>query len=169
MSRIPPVEIEHIPEKLRARAQNPFFQTMAYRPEILEPTMALLKATMRGGSIEPRLKELVAVRVSQVNHCSYCRKTRSALARQLGVSEELLKALYHIDDHRHLFDARELAAIRYAELMTAGAQDISEEVWDELQQHFDDGEIVELSTVIGLFNFFNRFADALQIELPQDR
>ena len=42
----------------------------------------------------------------------------TALARQLGVTEELLDALYHIDTHRHLFTTRELAALRFAEVMT---------------------------------------------------
>jgi alkylhydroperoxidase family enzyme len=85
----------------------------------------------------------------------------TALARQFGVSEALLDAMYHIDQYKHLFTDRELVALRYAEIMTTSARDVDEELWDELQAYFDDGEIVELSTVIGLFNFFNRFADAL--------
>jgi len=93
-------------------------------------------------------------------------ETHTALARQLGVSEALLDALYRIDEHRHLFTDRELVALRFAEIMTTSARDVDEALWDELQAHFDDGEIVELATVIGLFNFFNRFADALQILQP---
>ena len=90
-------------------------------------------------------------------------EAHTALARQLGVSEALLNALYHIDKHRHLFTEQELAALRFAEIMTTSARNVDENVWDELQAHFDDGQLVELATVIGLFNFFNRFADALQI------
>ena len=92
-------------------------------------------------------------------------EAHTALARQLGVEEQLLDALYHIDKHRHLFSARELTALRYAEIVTTSARSVDEELWDELQAHFDDGEIVELTTVIGLFNFFNRFADALQLDI----
>lgn len=87
----------------------------------------------------------------------------TALAKQLGVTEELLDALYRIDEHQHLFSERELVALRFAEMMTTSAQDIDEELWDRLQAHFDDGQLIELSSVIGLFNFFNRFADALEI------
>ncbi len=87
----------------------------------------------------------------------------TALARQLGVTEELLDALYHIDSYRALFTDRELLALRFAEIMTTSAREVDEDLWDELQAHFDDGEIVEIATVIGLFNFFNRYADALQI------
>ena len=79
------------------------------------------------------------------------------------MSEELLDALYHIDEHRHLFSERQLAAIRLAEIMTTSARDVDEVLWDELQSHFDDGQLVELTTVIGLFNFFNRFADVLHL------
>jgi len=91
----------------------------------------------------------------------------TALAKQLGVSEALLDALYHIDEQRHLFTDRELVALRLAEIMTTGAREVNEALWIELQAHFDDGELVEIATVIGLFNFFNRFADALQILPPQ--
>ena len=91
----------------------------------------------------------------------------TALARQWGVSEELLDALYHIDTHRHLFTARELVALRFAEIMTTSGRDVDEALWDELQTHFDDGELVELASVIGLFNFFNRYVDALRI-LPEE-
>ncbi len=90
----------------------------------------------------------------------------TALARQLGVSEALLDALYHIDTHRHLFSERELAALRYAEIITTSARDVDEALWDEMQAHFEDAELVEITTVIGLFNFFNRFADALRILPP---
>ena len=82
----------------------------------------------------------------------------------MGVDEALLDALYHIDEHRELFTDRELVAIRYAEIVTTSARDVDEALWDELQSYFDDGEIVELTTVIGLFNFFNRFADALKLD-----
>ena len=80
------------------------------------------------------------------------------------MDESLLDALYHIDEHRHLFTDRELVALRYAEIVTTDARSVDEELWDALQSYFDDGEIVELTTVIGLFNFFNRFADALKID-----
>lgn len=92
----------------------------------------------------------------------------TALARQLGVTEELLDALYHIDTHRHLFTERELAALRFAEIATTSARDVDEELWDELQAHFDDGQLVELTSVVGLFNFFNRYADAFQIRPPEN-
>jgi alkylhydroperoxidase family enzyme len=47
------------------------FRTMAHRPNIMQAAMQLLEVVMRQGAVEPQLKELLAIRVSQVNHCSY--------------------------------------------------------------------------------------------------
>ncbi|WP_322481114.1 carboxymuconolactone decarboxylase family protein [Thermogemmatispora sp.] len=78
MSRIPPVEDSQFwPEDRENDASQAFatmrdlFRVMAHRPEIARQTMQLLQTVMRGGSVEPRLKELLAIRVSQVNYCHY--------------------------------------------------------------------------------------------------
>jgi alkylhydroperoxidase family enzyme len=87
------------------------------------------------------------------------------LAKQLGVSEELLDAMYHIDEHASLFTPAERAALTLAERMTTDPQGVDEETWALVRQHFDDGQIIELTAVIGLFNYFNRFNNALDVEI----
>jgi alkylhydroperoxidase family enzyme len=89
------------------------------------------------------------------------------LAKQLGVTEDLLDAMYNIDQHGHLFTPAERAALTLAERMTTDAHGVDEDVWAELKEHFDDGEIVELAAVIGLFNYFNRFNDALRVDITR--
>jgi alkylhydroperoxidase family enzyme len=73
MSRIPPREdIElTISEQAGSQTMETLFRVMAHRPEIMQPALQLVEAAMRSGTVEPRLKELLAIRVSQVNHCSY--------------------------------------------------------------------------------------------------
>ena len=66
------------------------------------------------------------------------------------------------------FTAGEKAALRLAERMTSDAHQVSDELWTELRRHFDEGELVELMAAIGLFNYFNRFNDALRME-PTER
>ncbi|HEU5367839.1 MAG TPA: hypothetical protein VFU69_05230 [Ktedonobacterales bacterium] len=85
------------------------------------------------------------------------------------MSEALLEAMYHLDQHAHEFSPRELAALRFCELMTTDARDVTEDVWSALQASFDDGEILELAAVIGLMNDLNRFADALKITVERRR
>ncbi len=85
------------------------------------------------------------------------------------MSEALLDAMYHLDQHAQEFSARELAALRFAELMTTDARDVTEDVWNALQASFADEEIIELAAVIGLMNDLNRFADALKITVERRR
>ncbi len=73
--------------------------------------------------------------------------------------------MYHIDQHRDEFTAAELAALALAERMTTDARNVDEDVWAELREHFDEGQIIELAAVIGLFNYFNRFNDALRVDI----
>jgi alkylhydroperoxidase family enzyme len=90
--------------------------------------------------------------------------SHTALAKQLGASQELLDAMYHIDQHADRFTLAERAALSLAERMTTDAHGVDEEVWATLREHFDEGQIVELAAVIGLFNYFNRFNDCLHIK-----
>lgn len=73
MSRIPPREGVALPIGATSGVadMSQLFQVMAHRPIIMEHATQLLEAVMRGGTVEPQLKELLAVRVSQVNHCFY--------------------------------------------------------------------------------------------------
>jgi alkylhydroperoxidase family enzyme len=81
----------------------------------------------------------------------------------------LLDAMYHIDEHAELFTPAERAALTLAERMTTDAHGVDEEVWAELRTHWDEGQIVELAAVIGLFNYFNRFNDALRVDVTPPR
>lgn len=55
-------------------------------------------------------------------------------------------------------------ALRFAERVTLDSNNVDEPLWSELRKHFDEGQVVELAAVIGLFNYFNRFNNALQME-----
>lgn len=91
--------------------------------------------------------------------------SHTALAKQQGVSQALLDAMYHIDAHRDEFTPAERAALALAERMTTDAHGVDEEVWASVREHYDEGQIIELAAVIGLFNYFNRFNDALRVPI----
>ena len=63
-----------------------------------------------------------------------------------------------------LFRSQEKVALRFAERMTRESRQVDEALWAELRRHFDEGEVVELAAAIGLFNYFNRFNNALEME-----
>ena len=47
--------------------------------------------------------------------------------------------------------------------MTTDSNNVDDPLWSQLREHFDEGEIVELASAIGLFNYFNRFNNALMM------
>ncbi len=75
--------------------------------------------------------------------------------------------MYHIDAHAHLFTSAERAALTLAERMTTDAHGVDEEVWASVREHFDEVQVIELAAVIGLFNYFNRFNDALRVPVTR--
>jgi len=62
------------------------------------------------------------------------------------------------------FDLKEKAALRFGLAMTRDANNVSDAVFEELRRNFDEGEIVEIACVVGLFAYFNRFNEALRTE-----
>ncbi len=51
--------------------------------------------------------------------------------------------------------------------MTTDATNVSDDTFGEVKNHFDDGEIVELCAVIGIFHYFNCFNNALHMEISK--
>jgi alkylhydroperoxidase family enzyme len=62
------------------------------------------------------------------------------------------------------FEEREKAALAYAKQLTLNAHAVDEALFGRLRQYYDEGEIVEISAMAGLFNYFNRVNDALLTE-----
>jgi alkylhydroperoxidase family enzyme len=85
------------------------------------------------------------------------------LARRHGWSEEQLNDLVNFRNRSDFTDA-EKAALELAERLTLDSNRVDDEFWSELRKHYDEGEIVELLAAIGLFNYFNRFNNALHME-----
>ena len=86
------------------------------------------------------------------------------MARQLGYTEAELQALDRLEEP-DVFDPPTAAALRYAELATSNAHAVTDELFAELRRQFSNEEILELTCVIGLSNYFNRFTTALRVDL----
>ncbi|MTI56060.1 carboxymuconolactone decarboxylase family protein [Geosporobacter ferrireducens] len=89
------------------------------------------------------------------------------MAKQFGVSEEAIYAMADKEDNPELFTAREKAALEFAERMTVDSNNVDEDLWNRLKEHFDEGEIIEIACVIGVFNYFNRFNNALKVDITK--
>ncbi|MGB8889942.1 MAG: hypothetical protein WCC87_24675 [Candidatus Korobacteraceae bacterium] len=85
------------------------------------------------------------------------------MARRLGWSEEQINDLVNFRERSDLTEA-EKAALELAERATRDSNSVDDDFWNELRKYYDEGEIIELLAAIGLFNYFNRFNNALHME-----
>ena len=56
------------------------------------------------------------------------------------------------------------AALSYADEIHVSGHRVTDEMYSRLRASWDDGQIVEITLVIGMTEYFNRFNDALRVE-----
>ncbi|MDB4910784.1 MAG: alkylhydroperoxidase like protein AhpD family [Gemmatimonadetes bacterium] len=173
-SRVPLPALEDAPPDvrqlfdafMRERGNVPnLFRAASLRPPIVLTLFAHLRAVTGPGEVPVLLKELLTVRVSQLNSCAYCLASHTALSRKYGATDVQLSALEvgQFDD----FEPGWRAALAFADAMTPTGGDVTDEIYAELARWWTAPQIVEITSVIGFFNYFNRFAEALRIPVTR--
>lgn len=123
----------------------------------LEPLIALSKGIHTAGRLEPLLIELVLMRVSQINGCAYCLDMHSKDARAAGETEQRLHVLPAWRETK-LYSERERIALAWAEELTelASPEPVSDALYEQARQHFEEAELVDLTMLVVAINGFNR-------------
>ncbi|WP_311223921.1 MULTISPECIES: carboxymuconolactone decarboxylase family protein [unclassified Acidovorax] len=131
------------------------------------PTQAMmaLENQISAGTLPIGLKELVKMRVSQINGCAFCIDLHVGVARKHGETDRRLH-LVAAWREAGLFDARERAALAWAESLTrlAQTQDVPDSLYDEVTAQFTEAEIVELTLTVVAINGWNRFQVAFRAQ-----
>lgn len=116
----------------------------------------------KSSPLDPVLRSLVTVRVSQINWCDFCVDINSAtLAKRAGSMEkvELLTEWHSLD----IYSPEERLALEYAEAVTYSDRQVSDELMQRLKVTFDDDTIVELTGLIAFQNLSSKFNSALDV------
>lgn len=135
-------------------------------PEAANAMLAVETAS-RTLSIPLALRELVKMRVSQINGCAYCLDLHAPDARKAGITQQQLDVLaaWH---ESPAFSDRERAALGWAEALTrleaTGAPDADHAA---LAEQFSETEQVDLTLVINVINAWNRFAVGFRSVHPE--
>lgn len=151
---------------MRERGNVPnLFRAASLRPPIVLTLFAHLRAVTGPGEIPVLLKELLTVRVSQLNACAYCLASHTALSRKHGATDDQIAA---VGGGRYdVLEPGWRAALAYADAMTPTGNDVTDEIFAELARWWTAPQIVEITAVVGFFNYFNRFAEALRIPVTR--
>jgi len=119
----------------------------------------------RSSPIDPALRSLITVRVSQINWCTFCVDINSATVLRRGIDKAKLAALADFEVSP-LFAEHEKAALAYAEAVTLSDRRTTPDHFTRLRRHFDDDTIIELTGLIAFQNLSSKFNAALGVE-PQ--
>lgn len=119
----------------------------------------------RASPLDPALRSLVTVRVSQINWCAFCIDINSATLLKRGVDEAKLAELSRYETSER-FSPSEKAALCYAEAITYSDRRTTPEHFVSLREHFDDDAIVELTALVSFQNLSSKFNAALGVS-PQ--
>jgi alkylhydroperoxidase family enzyme len=88
------------------------------------------------------------------------------LARQKGASAELLEAIQDRGGRGSIerLEPGWQAALAYADVVHVSGHRVTDDVYAKLRAAWDEGQIVEITLVIGMTEYFNRFNDSLRVE-----
>jgi AhpD family alkylhydroperoxidase len=135
----------------------------APNPDVTTGVQHLFKGIYAGGVPKDTL-ELVHLRASQINGCSFCVNAGAHNMTKAGVSPEKQAAVAAWYDSE-LFDDAERAALALTEAATRLADRpgaVTDEIWDEAAKHYDERQLGALVLMIGVSNFFNRINTTLR-------
>jgi AhpD family alkylhydroperoxidase len=105
------------------------------------------------------LVELVFLRVSQINNCAYCLDMHTRDLLKKGEKIEKIALVQAWGEGGALFDARERAALAWAETVTRVADtNVPDDAYNAARDVFEERELVDLTIAIGLMNAYNRLA-----------
>lgn len=180
MARIPPIqpetvdgELEHFYGAVTAllgRVPN-FYRTLSHAPflaMLLLPFNAAAQREWPGARISGRIKEMIVIKTSHTNGCAYCYAHNTSLGQAAGITQDQIVAMSS-DDYltSELFDARERAAIEWAEHMTRNTAQANDDVWQRLRAQFSEAEAVEITILCAMFNMINRINDSLDVTIEE--
>jgi AhpD family alkylhydroperoxidase len=130
---------------------------MAIR-DVAADTYRRLLALSGAVELDSGLRDLINVRVSQINGCVYCLDTHSSEAREHGERQARLDTLPAWREAPY-FTARERAALALTEAVTLVASThVPDEAYDEAARWFDEQELAQVLFAIIVMNSWNRVA-----------
>jgi AhpD family alkylhydroperoxidase len=117
--------------------------------------------------LDQRLIELVKIRASLLNGCSFCLDMHARDARKLGETERRIFVLGAWRE-TELFTEQERAALALTDAMTLlpEAQDVPDEVYEQATAVFTEDQYRAVAWAITVINAFNRLGVTSHKPLP---
>ena len=151
------------------RGDATFFEVFGNNPGLFDwYTDRFYKEVFHGGTVPRRIKELVRLRLSTIHGCRFCNQGNRQDALAAGLTEAEIDGL--ADYENAPFSAPEKAAMRLADqmLLTNPGGALSKTLYQDLKNHFTDGELLELGMTMAVLSGMAKFLFAFDLVEKED-
>lgn len=138
-------------------------RVFAHHPKLMVGYAALEMASERSNRVSARVKHLAELRAAMVCGCEWCLDFGSSISAGVGIGVRELRELPSYDRSER-FTVVEKLVLDYATSMSRSPVDVPDTLFDQLREHFDEPQLVELTNIISLENYRARFNWAFGIE-----
>jgi uncharacterized peroxidase-related enzyme len=139
--------------------------TMQRKPKLVQAFAQLNGAVMDpAGEVDLGFRRLVGHVASKAAGCLYCQAHTLLGAKNFGISETKLADVWVYATSPH-YSPRERAALDFALAAAAQPNEVADELFARLREHWSEGEVVELLGVVAMFGFLNRWNDTMATPL----
>lgn len=173
MPRLQPLPPETTPE-LKPHFDF-FLGTLGFTPNSVltmqrKPKLVLAFAQLNAAVMDPQgevdlgFRRLIGHVASKAAGCLYCQAHTLLGAKNFGITEEKLTAVWNYASSP-LYNEKERAALDFALAAASQPNAVTDEQFKELQRHWTDTQIVEILGVVAMFGFLNRWNDSMATPL----
>lgn len=132
------------------------------RPEFLK-ALENFEANV-GDALKPRLREMIRLRVSHINGCSYCIRMHSEQLAALGARADLIGALARPVTlmREDLVSEGDAAALRFAEVLTDAPRGLERDARDIAGAFFTRKQLGAIVETVAVVNAWNRVTRGME-------
>jgi uncharacterized peroxidase-related enzyme len=139
--------------------------TMQRKPHLVKAFAQLNAAVMSPeGEVDLGFRRLIGHMASKASGCLYCQAHTLLGAKNFGISDEKLAAMWTYASS-DLYTAKEKIALDFALAAASQPNAVTDELFADLYKHWSEGEIVEILGVVAMFGFLNRWNDSMATPL----
>jgi len=132
-------------------------------PKALQALVSFSGA-VKESSIGTQLVNLIYFRVSQINGCAYCTDLHWRDLIKEGADARHLNTVV-VWQESPFFSPRERAALGWVEVLTGSQHALQDAAFAQLQEHFADQEIAEITVAIANMNAWNRIGVGMRLPI----
>lgn len=160
--------LEKISDKLGLNFTPLIFEKMAHDPTLLQHVWDLVEGVLIKGRLHRLTKEMIFVVTASVKHCRYCVTAHKAMAKDLGLSAELVGALD--GDLRNVEPESTRDMLRFAHSLASNNEDDAHKILALLkEQGVQQQDLDEIILMVGVASMMSTLANGMSLNDKVDR